>query len=1016
MDDYYSSQIHDLSLRSQQIAQWGQGPWAIPSASLNIEDRTILTQLAESILSLERVPMAAIPLRQRITLRETLISLQGKLSLPAVDQRVQAVYQTIVDRDQENPIPDLAVRTGRLISEIDRLDPDILQTLQLFKQWESLLHSIQNRERAIQQPVEQIEQLRTRLCRRVIRLFQDPKRCGPFLELLGDSMPFLFELDPYFGQTLERGGSPLLTWLQANNWWRNRDAGWFSKEMLKSDAFGNSHLHHAAQTGPSDFILSLPIDILRIGMGRPNHLGTIPLWHLVFGSQPQFHIFSRVLDLLGDIARDQILKYVDQQGNTLLHILFTRTALSVRGYATIHILARYPKVFLKMLLTPNALGVLPLHLNLPCEGTDNIGRVEGILNMVTAVLNGLHLPTSKRRDVMCIMDIAEGSLGRGFRRSRTFVPWLRTQLDTRPLPVGLLLLPTLRGEPAKLDEVLQDSSELCSRWLSDEETVRALLTLPQEVWIRLLTLRDKDGLTPLEHLAIRGDVLFWNRLREHDGELALTLLQQPDVYGFPLHHAAAEGQISFLHAVMSPYVNDPGTQQMLLALRDLERRTLFDCAEAAEQEAAMVYLLKEVRLSLLLGVAQRLANILGRQPPPVSSFSSLNELRTACKSLTVEIVHLKSDYYNRLPELERARTPIRPIPLALVFPSRKMITKGALAPNYFGQEAMSPTMKQAPPTVDFAQVLVPLLQHMPPNQPPVSDWDIDNEIFRRFSTVRKKLIKFIRRLNDNRRIQDAVDNVSLSPEFRAQIANVFRHVALYVTSVQDEMAEASQEKAQELLNGLNCMARRELIGDFGIGLFHCSDGIAVHTRQLYDYVMGLTAAHAGTLTLREQVLMACEAYRKTQFELIVSQIGGMHEATTHRYYRARLGPLVGLGGEMSALSTHYEGFAVQDQELRILVDFNNAHTPIKLVDYICGLLNDKKDKTLNKALVLDWFRERFSTLDPLLPEDEQITLEQEQIMDHEGNWRPQAVGLFLTAMGIIKLRNSFYPAALSNQK
>jgi hypothetical protein len=149
-------------------------------------------------------------------------------------------------------------------------------------------------------------------------------------------------------------------------------------------------------------------------------------------------------------------------------------------------------------------------------------------------------------------------------------------------------------------------------------------------------------------------------------------------------------------------------------------------------------------------------------------------------------------------------------------------------------------------------------------------------------------------------------------------------------------------------------------------------------------------------TLENQVQGALQQYRTNQFELLVSQVatGNMHEASTHRYYRGLLGPQVGLGGEMSTMSDHYSRFAVRGHEAAIMRDFNREHAPVNLVNYICGLLNDPKDKTLNKAMVLDWFKDHFSAATHPLRED--------QIMDQQGKWRPEAVGLLLASMGVIK--------------
>lgn len=844
--------------------------------------------------------------------------------------------------------------------------PDVPRALRLCQELDKFVQLVPNNHQEI---VDTVGPARNALCNELLSSLEDPQRCGPLLDALGDAMPLLFELDPKFGESLERDGTPLIQWLKDNDWWRGHDPNWLAAEIAKEDPNHYTRLHQAGAQKAFDLLLSMPINVLRAGMSRMTvDQGWTPfhylIHYLIVDREQNSDAVDRILERLGP-ARDSILNRGDTQGNTILHLL----PYNLDGSTIVSRLAKYPTQFQRMMFTKNLQGSTPLQVATQIPGDER-------LRTVTAMLKGLNIPVQEREDVIRIVTQDEGPMRL----------WLQQQMRTFPPSVRLLMLPALRGEPLELGLVLFGEAELCARWLADEATIRELLSLPQEIWQQVLAIRDQNGLTPLEHLAARGDVLFWNMLREHDDELPLALLRQPDKYGTPLHHAAAAGQIDFLRAVILRHHADDGDiQAELLGLRNQHKQTPLRCAESARQETAMVFLLREVQFPLLMREVQHISRALGRQTPVVSA-GSLPELRNACVQLRLNALRLQSDYYAQLPEQEKA--PGQTHSMHLLLPSLKRIEKGTLVPDYFGQEGMSTAMREAPP-IDFAEVLLPLLNQIPQDQPPVRDLDPDAGGERPFSLIKEQLVTFIENLAAGQPINDAYQ-IPLSPEFRAQIASVLRHVALYVAKAQEEICNAAPGRDQELQHALFAMVRQELIGDFGIGLFHCLDGVAMHTRQLYDFV---TASQAPS-NLRDQLLGALHTYRKTNFELFVSQVGGLHEATTQRYYRGLLGQQVGLGGEMKTLSDEYAPFAVRGCENEIMQKFDREHTPAKLVDYVCGLLNDPKDKTLNKALVLDWFRERFST--------EDARLQQNQIMDDAGKWRPAAVGVFLTAMGVIK--------------
>jgi hypothetical protein len=830
------------------------------------------------------------------------------------------------------------------------------QALRLFHQWEEISQLGSSIE--FQYLREPLGNTTLMLRNHLLPLMHDPK----FLDSLGDALPYLFELDPQQMMGLYRDGSPALKWLQANNWWRDHDLTWFSTAMRREYEQRMTPLHFAAQANAYDFLLALPTDILRSEIARPDINARTPLQYLVTAIRWQNpEAFDRLLAKLGDQARDIAFSRADADGETLLHRLFRQDDAA----PYIPILAKYPKQFIKMLLTKNLNRVTPMQR---CQ-----------VNVVQAILKCLGIPVADRAELLAIAGPS----------SEPFVAWLQDQWKTPAPSVRLLLLPFLRNHPEELDEALKNHPDVIARWLADEESIQELLSLPQEIWQQLLALRDQKGRTPLEHLAAQGNFLFWDMLQERDFELPLELLCQPEKYGCPLHHAAAAGHVSFLQAVMLKHHDaEFDVHQELLGLRNAHKQTVLQCAESARQDAVVFYLLKEIQLPLLNREVACLAQVLDLRLPTVHPGETLAGLRSECVRLRLTAFKLQSNYFDTLAKQEKEGRQTRTQKLLL--PSQKMIVKGAVVPNYFAQSSACTAMIEAPKDVDFAAVLLPLIGQLPfADNLLFADLEPGNEGQRLYSDIKQKLIAFIRNLAANRQILDAYD-VELSADFRAHIANILRHVTLYVTHLQEEIADMPEDKAQKALNEYYQIIRRELIGDFGIGLFHCLDGIALHGRQLYDFVM----AQQTERSLEEQLQNALQTYRKNVFELRVSQLGGLHEATTQRYYRGLMGARLGLGSEMGTMSNAYTRFAVLGKEGEIQADFDREHTPPKLVSYICGLLNDKKDKTLSKSMVLEWFHQRFSTREnPLCPE---------QIKDESDQWRPEAVGFFLAMMGIIQ--------------
>jgi hypothetical protein len=112
--------------------------------------------------------------------------------------------------------------------------------------------------------------------------FEDPERCGPFLDSLGDAMPLLFQFDPSFGKSLERDGTPLIKWLQGNNWWRDHDANWFFAEMTREEVgTRRTHLQGAGAAKAFDLLLTMPANVLRAGMSHVNVDGSTPFVFLI---------------------------------------------------------------------------------------------------------------------------------------------------------------------------------------------------------------------------------------------------------------------------------------------------------------------------------------------------------------------------------------------------------------------------------------------------------------------------------------------------------------------------------------------------------------------------------------------------------------------------------------------------------------------------------------------------------------------------------------------------------------